>query len=64
LLVVAALPPAVIGYVIALLIYPSWGAAALVPATLLAVAGLLLEAFLLLDWLGGRFDSLDLSELA
>lgn len=64
LLVVAALPPAVIGYVIALLLYPSWGSAALVPATLLAVAGLLLEAFLLLDWLGGRFDSLDLSELA
>jgi len=64
LLVVAALPPAVIGYLIGLLAYPSWGSAALVPATLLAVAGLLLEAFLLLDWLGSRFDSLDLSELA
>ncbi|HEY7026479.1 MAG TPA: putative ABC exporter domain-containing protein [Gemmatimonadales bacterium] len=64
LLVLAALPPAVIGYAIALLVYPSWGWAALIPATLLAVAALVLEAFLLLDWLGGRFDSLDLSELA
>jgi hypothetical protein len=64
LLVVAALPPAVLGYVVALLVYPSWGTAGLIPATLVAVAALILEAFLLLDWLGGRFDSLDLSELA
>jgi hypothetical protein len=64
LLVLAALPPAVLGYVIALVIYPLWGSAGLIPATLLAVAALILEAFLLLDWLGGRFDSLDLSELA
>ena len=64
LLVLAALPPAVLGYVIALFVYPSWGTASLIPATLLAVAALLIEAFLLLDWLGGRFDSLDLSELA
>lgn len=64
LLGIAALPPAAIGYVVALLVYPSLGGVALVPATLLAVAALLLEAFLLLDWLGGRFESLDLSELA
>jgi len=50
-----ALPAAAMGY----LLWSRWGWWVLPPAALVAAAGLCLEAFLLLDWLGQRFERLD-----
>jgi len=59
LLSIAALGPSVAGAGTAYLLWPRLGPWALVPALLLAGAALMLEAFLILDWLGSRFQRLD-----
>ncbi|MEO8140894.1 MAG: hypothetical protein ABI742_14670, partial [Gemmatimonadota bacterium] len=59
LLAIAALGPTLAGGGTAYLLWSRIGLWALVPALLLAGAALVLEAFLLLDWLGGRFEQLD-----
>ncbi len=59
LLAIAALGPSVAGSGAAYLLWTHLGPWALVPALLLAGAALLLEAFLILDWLGERFERLD-----
>jgi hypothetical protein len=64
LLVLAALVPCALGYGLALWIYPWIGLNAAVPGAAVACAAIGVEGFLLLDWLGGRFESLDLSNLA
>jgi hypothetical protein len=63
LLVIGALPATAVGYGLVLLLYGSLGAVAVIPGTLLAMGALVLEAFLLLDWLGSRFDALDPSQI-
>lgn len=57
LLALFLLGPALVGGGTGYLLKPHLGAWALVPAGLAASAGLLLEAFLLLDWLGDRFEA-------
>ena len=59
LLAIAALGPSLAGGGAAYLLWSRIGLWALVPALLLAGAALVLEGFLLLDWLGGRFEQLD-----
>jgi hypothetical protein len=61
LLAVAAIGPALAASGAAYLLWPRIGTWALVPAVSLAGAGLVLESFLLLDWLGGQFERRDLS---
>ena len=62
-LLVALLGPALAGGVVAYLLWTRLQAWALMPAGLLVAAGLALESFLLLEWLGARFDRLEPSEL-
>jgi hypothetical protein len=62
LLLVATLGPALLA---AGTVYLGWDRLewwGLIPGLLLASVGLGLEAFLLIDWLGGRFERMDLSE--
>lgn len=59
LLAVFLLGPGLLGGGVGYLLADTVGAWALVPAGLLATTGLALEAFLLLDWLGDRFDESD-----
>ena len=59
LLLLAALGPALVAGGAGYLLRPALNAWALVPAGLLAAAGLTLEGFLLLDWLGSRFERTD-----
>lgn len=59
LLALAALGPSLAASGAAYLLWTRIGAWALVPAFLLAGAALTLESFLLLDWLGDRFERLD-----
>ncbi len=59
LLLLAALGPAMAASGLGYLLWPSLKEWALVPASLLAGFGLFLEGFLLLDWLGGRFERAD-----
>jgi ABC-2 type transport system permease protein len=63
LLILAAAGPALVGGGAAYLLRPLLDWWALVPAGVLAAAGLGLESFLLLDWLGDRFERLDPSAL-
>jgi hypothetical protein len=63
LLLVAAVGPGMLGAGATYLLRPSIAWWALVPGGLLAAAGLGLEGFLLLDWLGGRFERLDPSTI-
>lgn len=62
LLLAASLGPAAVGAGTAYLgwRYLDWWS--LAPACVVAAAAFGLEAFLLLDWMGGRFEALDLSE--
>lgn len=59
LLAVAALGPALAAGGLAYLLWTRLDAWSLVPALLLAGSALALEAFLLLDWLGERFERFD-----
>lgn len=59
LLALAALGPALAGAGTAYLLWSRLEAWALVPALVLAGAALALESFLILDWLGDRFERLD-----
>jgi hypothetical protein len=59
LLALAVLGPALGGIGTAYLLWPHAGPWALVPALLLAGGALVLESFLLLDWLGGQFERSD-----
>ncbi|HXI20052.1 MAG TPA: hypothetical protein VNH46_03155, partial [Gemmatimonadales bacterium] len=63
LLLIAALGPALVGGGLSWLLWSGVGPWAVAPGLLLAAAALGLEAFLLLDWLGGRFERLDPSDL-
>ena len=63
LLLVAAAGPALLGAGAVYLLRPSIEWWALVPGGLLTAAGLGLESFLLLDWLGGCFERLDPSAI-
>jgi hypothetical protein len=63
LLLLTLLGPAVIGGGLAYLLWERLDTWSLLPALLLTAAGLGLEAFLLLDWLGSRFERLDPSSL-
>ncbi len=56
LLLLFLVGPALVGGGTAYLLHPGLGSWALLVAALLASAGLLLEGFLLVDWLGERFD--------
>ena len=59
LLIGALAGPVAVGLGIA---YAGWGRLglwSLVPALVLTFSGLILELFLLLDWLGNRFERLD-----
>ncbi len=56
LLLLFLVGPAVVGGGAAYLLRPGLGAWALLAAALVASAGLLLEGFLLVDWLGDRFE--------
>ncbi len=62
LVLAASLGPAAVGAGTAYLVwqYADWWS--LVPACFVASAAFGLEAFLLLDWMGDRFETLDLSE--
>lgn len=59
LLLLAAIGPVVLGGGAVYLLWNQLGWLSLVPGLLLGAAGLSLEAFLLLDWMGGRFERLD-----
>lgn len=59
LLMVALLGPGLLGGGIGYLLWPHLGLWSLGPAALLGTAGLGLEAFLILDWLGTRFEQFD-----
>lgn len=59
LLALAVLGPAVLGAAVGYLLEPLLGRWALVPAGIVAAAGLGLELFLLFDWLGTRFERTD-----
>ncbi len=59
LLVVATLGPGLVGVAIGYVFWKPLGDWALVPAGAAAAAGLALEAVLLLDWLGSRFERTD-----
>jgi hypothetical protein len=59
LLTVALLGPGLLGGGAGYLLWPHLGLWSLGPAALLAAAGLALEAFLILDWLGTRFEHFD-----
>jgi hypothetical protein len=59
LLLLSALGPAIVATGSAYLLWDRLGGWSLVPAGLLAAAGLALESFLLLDWLGARFERAD-----
>jgi hypothetical protein len=59
LLLLAALGPGLIGGILGYGLWHSLGLWALAPAGILAAAGLGLEAFLILDWSGGRFEKTD-----
>jgi hypothetical protein len=59
LLLVASLGPALAAGGTAYLLWPRIGFWALAPALALAAAALTLESFLILDWLGDRFERLD-----
>lgn len=59
LLAIAALGPSLAGSATAYLLWSRLGPWALVPGMCLAGAALTLESFLLLDWLGDRFERLD-----
>jgi ABC-2 type transport system permease protein len=63
LLLAAAAGPAMLGAGATYLLRPSIEWWALVPGGLLTAAGLGLESFLFLDWLGGRFERLDPSSI-
>ncbi len=59
LLAVALVGPGLLGRGMGYLLWPHLGLWSLGPAALLATAGLALEAFLILDWLGTRFEQFD-----
>lgn len=59
LLLLAAAGPSLVAGGFAFLSWSMLGTWALVPAILIGAAGLGLEAFLLLDWLGARFERMD-----
>jgi Putative ABC exporter len=59
LLAVAALGPGLLATGVAYLLWANWGSWALVPGGLLAAAGLGLEVFLLIDWIGSQFERAD-----
>jgi hypothetical protein len=59
LLCIAAMGPGAAGAGAFYLLHPAMGHWAVLPAGLLATAGLGIESFLLLEWLGGRFERLD-----
>ncbi|MEO8634847.1 MAG: putative ABC exporter domain-containing protein [Gemmatimonadales bacterium] len=59
LLALAVLGPGLLGSGAGYLLWPHLALWSLGPATLLAAAGLGLEAFLILDWLGTRFEQFD-----
>jgi hypothetical protein len=59
LLMIALLGPGLLGGGGAYLLWEHLGLWALGPAALLATAGLAIEAFLILDWLGTRFEGFD-----
>jgi hypothetical protein len=59
LLAVALLGPGLLGGGLGYLLWPHLGPWSLGPVALLATAGLALEAFLILDWLGTRFEQFD-----
>jgi hypothetical protein len=62
LLLLASTGPAVAGATTSYLLWPVAGPWALLPGMLIGAAGLALEAFLLLDWVGRLFDRLDPSQ--
>jgi hypothetical protein len=59
LVAVAAVGPGLVAAAVIYLLRGPLGDWALVPGGLLAATGLALEVFLLLDWLGSRFESVD-----
>jgi hypothetical protein len=62
-LLLALLGPALAGGAVGYLLWARLQEWALVPGGLLTAAGLALETFLLLEWLGARFERLEPSEL-
>jgi Putative ABC exporter len=61
LLLLAALGPLAVGGGAVYLLWNGLAWWSLVPGLLLTAAGLSLEGFLLLDWMGGRFERLDIT---
>ncbi|HXG45176.1 MAG TPA: hypothetical protein VNJ71_10510 [Gemmatimonadales bacterium] len=64
LLLVLLAGPLALAALAAAILWPALAYGALVPAALAAAGGLGLEAFLLIEWLGGRFERMDLSHEA
>jgi hypothetical protein len=62
LLLLAAAGPVVVATALVYYLWPLAGPWAVVPGMLVGAAGLALEAFLLLDWLGRLFERLDPSQ--
>jgi hypothetical protein len=62
ILVLASVAPAAVGVGSGYLLWDRLAWWSLIPAFLLSGAAFGLEAFLMLDWMGDRFDALDLSE--
>jgi ABC-2 type transport system permease protein len=63
ILLLLAAGPALLGGTVGYVLAPALQFWAVVPGALLSTAGLVLEAFLLLDWAGERFERLDPSTL-
>ncbi len=61
LLGILVLGPGLLAAGLGYLLWSAWSWWALAPSAALAAVGLFLEAFLLLDWLGSRFERLDLT---
>jgi hypothetical protein len=64
ILLVLLFGPLAIAGLAAAVLWPAMSYAALVPAAFVAAGGLGLEVFLLIEWLGGRFERMDVSQEA